>query len=268
MKITLAALLFLSCLGAARAEKFDVETRDFASKNKEFRLTVGYSGRGGGGRARLDLFTAAGKKISRFETDPAPFTVTISDDGHRLFLFFGSWGQQVTVYSLGVYDASGTKLAGHQVEMQGPAGEDFSGDNSVYALGADKGSAWAILVLNAETGKLFWRKNFKERLTGLKLSGSGKKLLAVFMPGRDKRRAVVFDKSGKELWSTEIATDNNLSPKVFDGDGSGFELWEDKMVYDDKDGFWHDKLLKKRAYRFTSEGVEEVSAKEAKEEKN
>jgi hypothetical protein len=266
VKGTLAALLLLFCAAAARAEDFGLETREFSSRNNHFRLAVGYSGRGGLGRARLELSGAAGKKISVFEAERPPFAVTISDDGRRLFFFCGAWGQMVTIYTLNVHEASGALLASHQVEMLGPAGEDFSADHSIYALGADHGSAWSILVLNTEDGKLLWRKKFKQRLAGLKLSGSGKRLLAVFMPGKNKRRAVVFDRSGKELWSREIATGNNLSPRVFSGDGSAFELWEDRMVYDEKTGFWRNKTMKKRSFRFTRDGVVEAGAREVKEE--
>ena len=266
MKKALALLLAVFCLAAARDKKFSVETREFASKNNAFKLTAGYSGEGGDGRARLELTGAAGRKISVFETERAPFTVTISGDGRRLFLFCGSWWQRVSIFSLNVHNSSGALLASHQLKMQGPAGEDFSENYSVYAIGADQGSSWTILVLNAETGKTLWRSKFRERLAGLKLSGSGERLLAVFIPGEKSRRAVVFDKSGKELWSREIATGNNLTPKVFSRDGSEFELWEDRMVYNEKDGYWHDKLLKKRSYRFTPEGVKETGAGEFNED--
>lgn len=266
MKKTLAASLLVLCLGAARAANFGVDTREFTSKNNAFRARVGYSDRGGGGRARLELRGKSGEKISSFEAERAPFTVTISGDGKRLFFFCGSWGQSVSIYTLNVHDSSGALLAGHQIRMQGPAGEDFSADYSVYALGADQGSAWSILVLNSENGELLWRKKFKERLSGLKLSGSGERLLAVFITGQQSRRAVVYDNKGKELWRGDIATGNNLVPKVFSGGGSEFELWEDRMVYDEKDGFWHDKVLKKRSYRFTGDGVEELGSKKARPE--
>lgn len=266
MKKTLAAFLLAFCLGAAGAEDFGVDTREFTSKNNAFRAKVGYSGRGGGGRASLELSAESGEKISSFEAERAPFTVTISGDGKRLFFFCGAWGQSVSIYTLNVHDSSGALLAGHQVKMQGPAGEDFSEDYSVYALGADQGSAWSILVLNSENGELLWRKKFKQRLSGLKLSGSGERLLAVFITGQKSRRAVVYDNKGKELWRGTIATGNNLVPKAFSGDGSEFELWEDKMVYDEKDGFWHDRVLKKHSYRFTEDGVEELSPKKARPE--
>lgn len=266
MKRALAALLLLAAPAAARAGDFSADKQEFASKNKAFRAVVGYSGRGGGGRARLKLSGEDGGKISEFVAERAPFSVTISDDGRRLFFFCGAWGQAVSIFTLNVHDSSGALLAGHQVKMQGPAGEDFSEDNSVYALGADQGSSWSILVLNAEDGALLWRKKFKERLGGLKLSGSGERLLAVFITGENRRRAVVFDNSGRELWSAAVATGNNLVPRVFSGDGAEFELWEDRMVYDEKDGYWHDKLLKKRFYRFAGEGVEEAGSAKFDEE--
>lgn len=266
MKKALAASLLLFCLGAVRAEDFGVDTREFASGNNAFRAKVGYSDRGGGGRASLELSGESGEKISSFEAERAPFTVTISGDGKRLFFFCGAWGQSVSIYTLNVHDASGALLAGHQVRMQGPAGEDFSDDYSVYALGADQGQAWSILVLNSENGELLWRKKFKERLGGLKLSGSGNRLLAVFITGQKSRRVVVFDNKGKELRRVNIATGNDLVAKAFSEDGSELELWEDKMVYDEKDGFWHDKVLKKHSYRLTEDGVEELSPKKAKAE--
>ncbi len=260
MKKILAALLLLSGPAAARAENFNKDTREFYSKNGIYTLKAGYSAQGGGGRARLELRGAAGKKISVFESERAPFTVTISGDGQRLFFFCGAWGQSVTIYTLNVHSSAGELLAGHQVQMQGPAGEDFSEDFSVYALGADQGSAWSILVLNTESGDLLWRKKFKEKLVGLKLSGSGERLLAVFVAGEGRRRAVVFDKEGKELWSRALATENNLVPKVFSGDGSELEIWESRMVYDEKDGYWHDRVLKKHTYRFAPDGEEEAAA--------
>ena len=261
MKKILAAFLAFFCLASARAENFSVEKKEFYSKNGIYTLKAGYSGHGGGGRARLELSGAAGKKLSVFQSDRAPFTVTITGDGRRLFFFCGAWGQSVTIYTLDVHSASGELLASHQVQMQGPAGEDLSEDFSIYALGADQGSSWSILVLNAESGGLLWRKKFKEKLVGLKLSGSGERLLAVFIAGEASRRAVIFDKAGKELWNRELATANNLVPKAFSGDGSELELWESRMVYDEKDGYWHDKVLKKHGYRFTPDGGEEAGAK-------
>ena len=260
MKKILAAILLFSLQAAARAENFNAFSREFYSKNGIYTLKVGYSGQGGGGRARLELRGAAGKKISVFESDRAPFTVTISGDGQRLFFFCGSWGQSVNIYTLDVHSASGELLASHQVQMQGSAGEDFSEDHSVYAFGEDRGTEWNILVLDSEDGALRWKKKFKQKLVGLKLSGSGERLLALFVTGENGRRAVIFDKAGKELWRRELATGNNLLPKAFSGDGSELEIWESRMIYDEKDGYWHDTALKKHLYRFGTDGAEEGSS--------
>lgn len=265
MRAALAALLLLLAVPAG-AEKFDVETREFYSRNKAFRLSVGYSGSGGGGRARAELYGASGKKISAFEADRPPFMATVSGDGRRLIFFCGSWGQSVTIFTLNVHAASGELLASHQAPMEGPAGEDFSEDHSVYAVGADQGDNRTIFLLETAKGRLLWKKKFKEKLLGLKLSGAGSRLLAVFDGAGDSYRAVVFDKAGKELGSAVIKTANNLTPRVFSRDGGEFELWEDRTVYSEKDGYWHAKLVKKRFFRLAVGGVEETGSKELYED--
>lgn len=265
MKALLAcALLALACAPAG-AEKFGAEKREFSSPNRKYSAAVAYSGINGGGRARLELRGASGKQISVFESDSAPFTVTVSDDGQRLFLFCGAWGQAVKLFTLKVHAASGELLAQHQLPMDGPAGESFSEDGAVYAVGADQGDKRAVLVLDAGTGRALWRKTFKERLSGLKLAASGGKLLAVFVTGEGRRRAVVFDRAGAELWRGEIKTSNNLTPRIFGRGGAEFELWEDRMVYDERDGYWHNRLLKKRSYRFEGGAVREIAVKELNE---
>jgi hypothetical protein len=259
-----AALLALFLCGAAPAEKPEVETREFSSANRAFILKAAYSGKGGWGSARLELYGASGKKISSFEAESPPFTVAVSGDGRRLIFFCGSWGQAVNIYTLKVHAASGELLATHKLEMSGPAGEDFSADSSVYAVAADQGDKRVILVLDSATGKALWRKSFKEKLAGLKLSPSGDRLLAIF-PSAGGSRASVFDRKGAELGSVTVKTGNSLVPRGFTGGGSGFELWEEGTVYDEKDGYWHAKLLKKRYYGLTSSGVKETSVKEVNE---
>jgi len=266
VKKLLAVLLLLSCASSAGAAEFNAETREFASRNNAFRLKVGYSGTNGGGRAKLELRDSEGKRLSVFEAGSAPFSVTVSDNGERLFLFCGSWGQTVQLSSLNVYKGSGAFLASHRLNMLGAAGEAFSGNGSVYALGADHGSSWTILVLNTESGKTRWSRKFRERLVGLKLSGSGERLLAVFTPAEGRHRAAIFDKSGKEIWTRAVNTKNDLSPAVFSQDGNKFELWEKGAVYREEDENWHATLLKKHFYRFTPKGVRETGVKELNEE--
>lgn len=264
MRCVSTALIALFLCGAAASEKFDVETREFASANRAFVLKAAYSGRGGSGRAQLELYGAAGKKISAFEAECPPFTVAISGDGRRLIFFCGSWSQAVSIYTLKVHSASGELLATHKLEMGGPAGEAFSGDSAVYAVGADQGDKRVILALDTATGKALWRGTFAEKLSGLRLSPSGDRLLAVF-PSKGSSRAVIFDRKGRELGSVTVKTGNSLVPHGFTGGGPGFELWEEATVYDEKDGYWHAKLLKKRYYGLTSSGVKETGVKEVNE---
>jgi hypothetical protein len=260
MKALLALLLLLPA-GAA-AEKFDKETRDFFSANNVFRLSVSYSGTGGAGRARAVLTGAGGKQISSFETDRPPFSVTLSRDGQRLFFFCGAWGQAVSIFSVEVFSSAGAKLVSHQVRMNGPAGEDFSVDGAVYALGTDQGASHELLLLDTNSGRLLWRRKFKERLAGLKLSGDGNRLLALFSADGGQTRAVVFNKAGKELGSAAVPGGNHVEPRVFSRDGSAFELWEDRTVFDKKDGYWHARLVGKRYYRLTPAGIEPAGRKE------
>lgn len=264
MKALLAALLLLPA--CAHAESFGRETRDFSSRNKAFQLAVSYSGTGGAGRARAVLTGAGGKKISSFETDRPPFSVTISGDGRRLFFFCGAWGQSVSIFGVDVYSAAGARLASHQVRMDGPAGEDFSEDNSVYALGTEQGGSRALLLFDVNSGRLLWSKKFKERLAGLKLSGDGSRLLVLFSGEGAGWRPVIYDRAGKEVGRAEVKGTGHLAPRVFSRDGSAFELWEDRTVYDPKDGYWHAKLVKKRYFRLTAGGIEADGVKDFDED--
>jgi len=161
VKRLLAALLLLPAFcGAAQ---FDKEVRDFASRNGQYQLKVGYSGTGGAGRARAVLTGPGGKKLSAFETARPPFSVSIPDDGRRLFFFCGAWGQSVSIFALEIYSQAGEKLASHQLQMTGPAGEDFSADGSVYALGAEQGGG------QPEQG----RRGVKEGVAGDQQGGRG-----------------------------------------------------------------------------------------------
>ncbi|OGR77009.1 MAG: hypothetical protein A2X32_06925 [Elusimicrobia bacterium GWC2_64_44] len=263
MKALLAALLLLPA--CASAENFDKETRDFSSKNKAFRLAVSYSGTGGAGRARAVLTGAGGKNISSFEADRPPFSVTLSGDGRRLFFFFGAWGQSVSIFGVDVYSSAGERLASHQVRMDGPAGEDFSDDNSVYALGTEQAGARAILLFDVKSGRLLWNKKFKERLAGLKFSGDGSRLLALFSVD-GAWRPVIYDKAGRELGRAELKGTGHLAPRVFSRDGTAFELWEDRTVFNEKDGYWHARLVKKRYFRLAAGGIEPDGVKDFDEE--
>ncbi len=252
----------------ARAPKFEAESREFISANKAYHVKVDYSASGGGGRARLEFRSASGKKLSVFETRRAPFSVTISGDGRRLFALNGFWSQSVTITDMVIYNSAGKVLATHDVRMVGPSGEDFSGDYSVYALGADPGQGGALYVFNSESGSLLWKKKFKERVSGLKLSGDGARLVAVFSAGKDSYKVSVFEKDGSEAWRGLIKTKNNLIPRVVSSGGEEFELWEGKMVYDEKVDYYRDTILKKRRFRFTSSGAEQVDVKEVNERAN
>lgn len=270
MRAAAALLAFLFCAPCAAqdagspAPKFDAETREFASPDRAFTLKAAYSARGGWGPASIELYGASGKKISSFIAESPPFTVSISGDGRRLIFFCGAWAQAVRIFMVKVHTASGELLATHKLEMNGPAGEDFSADNSVYAVGADQGDKRVILALDAATGKALWRRVFSEKLSGLRLSPSGERLLAVFRSD-GAARAAVFDRKGKELGSVTIKTGNSLVPRGFTGGGSGFELWEEGTVYNEADGYWHARLLKKRYYTLAPAGVKEAGVKEVNE---
>lgn len=264
-KLLLAALAALLASPAFCEGDFGAESREFVSANKAYRLKVDYSGAGGGGRARFELLNKAGKRLSLFETRRAPFSVTVSGDGRRLFALNGFWSQQVAITDMNVYASSGKVLARHDVRMMGSAGEDFSADFSVYALGADPGQGGAIYVFDCATGALRWSKKFRERVNGVKLSGDGARLAAVFSAGPGSFRAAVFGSGGAELWHAAIKTRNNLAPHSFSADGGEFELWEGKMVYDEKVDYYRDTIVKKRRYRLTGGGAEEISVKEVNE---
>lgn len=255
-KFLLAALALLAVSPAFCEGGFGAESREFASANKAYRLKVDYAGTGGGGRARFELLNKAGKRLSLFESRRAPFSVTVSGDGRRLFALNGFWSQQVTITDMNVYSAAGKVLARHDIRMIGPSGEDFSSDFSVYALGADPGQGGAIYVFDAATGALRWSKKFKQKVTGIKLSPDGARLAAVFSAGPGAYRAAIYEADGAEAWQTVIKTPNNLTPRRFSADGEEFELWEGKMVYDEKVDYYRDTTVKKRRFIFTPSGVE------------
>lgn len=255
-----AALAALLAAPAFCAGDFSADSREFVSSNKAYRLQVDYAASGGGGPARFTLKNKAGKQLSVFETRRAPFSVTISGDGRRLFALNGFWAQQVGISDINVYDAAGKVLARHNINMVGPAGEEFSRDFSVYALGADPGQGGAIYVFDAGTGALRWSKKFKERVTGLKLSADGSRLAAVFLSGKGGYRAVVFESDGAEAGSARVRTPNNLTPQRFSADGEELELWEGKMVYDEKVDYYRDTVVKKRRFVLSGGALEEQPA--------
>lgn len=248
----LAALLLCAALSPAFAAG-PAETRDFFSADRSFRVSVDYYGTNGSGKAAVTVSGSLGKKLSSFKTDLPPFSVTVSGDGRRLFFFCGSWGQSVSLYLLEVYSSKGKKLASHRLRMNGPSGEGFSGDGRLYAVGASGEGKNTLMVLHTETGKAAWRKTFKERLFDLRLAGTGGRLLAVFEAGTRRRRAVLFGPGGDSEWSAVIKTGRDLLPRALDEEG--FELWEAGTVYNEEDGYWHARLLKKRYYSITEDGV-------------
>lgn len=258
----LAALAALLAAPGFCAGDFSADSREFVSSNKAYRLQVDYAASGGGGPARFTLKSKAGKTISVFESRRAPFSVTVSGDGRRLFALNGFWAQQVGISDMNVYDRAGKVLARHNISMVGPAGEDFSRDFSVYALGADPGKGGAIYVFDAATGGLRWSRKFKERVTGLKLSGDGSRLAAVFLSGKGGYRAVVFESDGAEAGSAAIKTSNNLTPQRFSADGEELELWEGRMVYDEKVDYYRDTVVKKRRFALSGGGLEEQAGAE------
>lgn len=257
-----AALSALLAAPVLLAADFSADSREFVSSNKAYRLQVDYAANGGGGPARLTLRNKSGKKISVFETRRAPFSVTISGDGRRLFALNGFWAQQVGISDINVYDAAGKVLARHNINMVGPAGEDFSRDFSVYALGADPGQGGAIYLFDAATGGLLWSKKFKERVNGLKLSGDGSRLAAVLSAGRNSYRAVIFERDGAEAGAAVVKTANNLTPQRFSADGEELELWEGKMVYDEKVDYYRDTVMKKRRFALSGGALEELGGAE------
>lgn len=259
MKPLPAAALLLCLAGPAAAQGSGAEPREFASGDGRYRVAVTYSGAGGAGDARLDVSGPGGKKISSFVSGSAPFTVTVSPDGSRLFLFCGSWGQMVQLYTLQVFSAEGRRLASHRLPMSGPAGESFSGDGSVYAVGADQADRRVVLALDARSGKELWRREFKERISGLKLSGDGRRLLAVLQAGDAARKVAVLGPGGKEVWSGTVKTSSSLTPRDFPGRGEAFELWEERAVYDEADGYWHNRVVKKRRFLLEDGAYREIS---------
>lgn len=262
MKRLLAALLLAPAL--CGAEQFDKQVRDFSSRDGKYQLRVGYSGSGGAGRARATLSGPDGRKISTFETDRPPFSVSIPGGGRRLFFFCGAWGQSVSIFGVEVFSQAGEKLAWHPLQMSGTAGEDFSDDGSVYALGADQGGTRSVLLFDAGTGKLLWKKKSPDKLAGLKLSGDGSRLLALYARKADWL-AVVYGKAGGEIGRAAVESDNNLTPRAFSRDGTSFELWENTNVFE-KDGYFHAKLVKKRSYRLTPSGIEAAGVRDLYED--
>jgi hypothetical protein len=255
-----AAAALLAC--PAFAADFSADSREFVSSNKRYRLQVDYAAIGGGGPARFELKDKGGKKISVFESRRAPFSVSISGDGRRLFALNGVWSQQVAITDMNIYDRSGKVLARHDVRMIGPCGEDFSADFSVYALGADPGQGAIVYVFDSATGALRWKKHFKEKMNGLKLSGDGARLAVVLAAGKNSYRAVVFGADGAEEASVAVKTPNNLTPQRFSADGEELELWEGKMVYDEKVDYYRDTVVKKRRYTLSGGALEEASPAE------
>jgi outer membrane protein assembly factor BamB len=265
MRTLLALLLLCSALPCRAGDKQWKDTREFG-KTAGYKVKVDYEEMGGQGGARFSLLDPAGKVLSVFSETRAPFTVSISGDGKRLIAYNGWWSQSVSITNMCVYASDGRLLQKHKLSMAAPAGEDFSADQTVYAAGADQGETAAVYVLSTADGKMLWTKVFKEKINGLKLSGDGKRLLIIFRSGERAFRAALFNAAGEQLWQERISTRNNLFPRSINADGSAFELWEDRMLYKESDGYYHDTVLLKRGFGPGKNGPEELRQEKVKEE--
>jgi hypothetical protein len=267
MKNFLTALLLLTAAAPAFcAGKFSADTREFGKRSGGYKASVEYAELGGAGPARFTLTDPAGKKVSVFETERAPFTVSLSGDGKRLIAFNGWWGQSVLISNMCVYASDGKLLGRHKISMIGPAGEDFSADNSVYAVGADQGEKGAVYVVSAADGRMLWTATFAEKLNGLKLSGDGKLVLIIFRSGEKRYRVGLYDLAGKRRWERTFDTRNNLFARSVNADGSSFELWEDRMLPKGTDGMYYDTVLLKRYFSSGAGGIAETKTVKVREE--
>ena len=171
----------------------------------------------------------------------------------------GFLGQRVTINELVFFDAAGKIIKTHALELTGVGGEAFSQDCSAYAYGYINGESSGIIFFDLTTGEKLWEHAFKDRLSGFKLAGDGKRLLALTSAGI-KHSIYLLDASGGEVWRRELKTSNHCVPEKINADGSRFEVLESKDVYNEKAGYVHNTPVKRHHYIFENNAVREEAA--------
>lgn len=259
LKLPAAALLIALAAALPAAGQ---GAREFASPDGRWRVLVSPLRQGG---ARVSLPASGGAPAASFTAARAPFSVSVAPGGGRLIFLCGSGGQSVHIYALDVYDRAGRLLASHPVSMTGTAGEDFSADGSAYAIAGEADGERTIYVLHTGTGKLAWKRAVKGRPGGLKLSGDGRRLLAL-LPEKGGWLVEAFGPGGRPAGSAPLRTANEASLRAVSSDGGSFEVWEARPVYSEADGYWHARLVKKNYFRAAGGRVEPAGSREFDEE--
>ncbi|MBU2529786.1 MAG: hypothetical protein KKD35_02000 [Elusimicrobia bacterium] len=219
----------------------------FSSKNGEYTVEVDSDFSIEAGKAHYKVKDESGEIISKFETDLSPIALMPLNNGKRIIGFYGGVGQTVVVTQVRFYSMKGELIGKYGIFATGTGGQDISENDRyyVYSWWNDKKSG--IDLFDTQTGKKVWSKTFEKLVKGVKISGDGQWIVTMLSKGKSKE-IYLLDYEGNLKWSGSIKASNDCSITSINEDGSLFEATENKMVYNEKDGYMHRTLVKKTVY--------------------
>lgn len=260
--LLLSALLLAG--GSAGAGEPPPEPNEYFSKNKAYSCRMAAADARGEGGAGLIVRDAKGSVLGKFRLARVPYMVTVSDDGKRLVVLYASYGHLVTFYGIAFHSSDGKLLKEYSFNHTGPVAEEFSADGTSYAFAFNNGEQSGLDLYDLRTGARNWHREFKTKLNALKMSADGKWFAAVFINGERSWRAALLDAAGAEAWGRDIKTRNNCYPSSISADGAKFTIAENRMVYSEADGYYHDTLIRKTFYSNKDGSVSELRAETVK----
>jgi hypothetical protein len=219
----------------------------YSSENGKYTVEVKSDFSFHAGKAFYEVKDEDGEIISEFKTDLSPIAIIPLNNGKRFIGFYGGVGQTVVVTQLRFYDMKGKLIGKHGIFATGSGGQDISESEEffVYSWWNDKKSG--IDLFDTQTGKKIWSKSFKKMVAGVKISGDGQWLVTMFAKKKLKE-IYLLDNEGSLIWSGNIKTRHDCAITSINEDGSFFEIVESKMLYNEKDGYMHNRLVKKTVY--------------------
>ncbi|MEA3307576.1 MAG: hypothetical protein U9Q34_07305 [Elusimicrobiota bacterium] len=219
----------------------------YSSKNGKYIVDVKSDFSIDAKKAYYQVKDEAGEFISKFETDLSPIALIPLNNGERIIGFYGGVGQTVVITQLRFYSMRGELIGKHGIFATGSGGQDIADEGKYFAYSWRNDKKSGIDLFDTRTGKKIWGKSFKKMVNGVKLSGDGQSLLTMF--GRGKIKEIhLLNNEGNLKWLGKIKTRNNCSIAYINDEGSVFEIVQSKMVYNEKDGYMHNEMVKRVIY--------------------
>ncbi|MCG2726009.1 MAG: hypothetical protein L6420_07115 [Elusimicrobia bacterium] len=219
----------------------------YSSKNGKHTVEVKSDFSPDAKEAHYKVKDANGKIVSEFKTDLSPITMILLDNGERIIGFYGSVGQTVVITQLRFYNMQGKLIKKHRMIATGCGGQDISDSGKYYAYSWWNDKKSGINLFDTQTGEILWSKSYEKLLKGVKISGDGQWIVMKFAKGKTNE-IQLLDTTGALKWSGSINTRNKCAITSINKDGSVFEVTENKMIYNEKDGYTHITGVKKTIY--------------------